>query len=203
MIMQVVIYNLEKLEISRMENMQHIWPCHISTTEINSVSTLRHIIVRECDSLINLFPTNPLPLLNYLEELEVHECGSIQVLFNIDCESLCGMEGYISRLRSIKVDDLVKLKEMWRMKGCLDNYETLIDGFKCVERIEIERCYNFTNIFTPTTTNFDLKALTTYISYNTGKDLEGRNRTNKSTENDQEVCHMILYVFILRNEIVN
>ncbi|XP_076883335.1 uncharacterized protein LOC143532074 isoform X1 [Bidens hawaiensis] len=183
---EVVISNLEKLEISRMENMQQIWPCHISTTEINSVSTLRHIIVRECNSLINLFPANPLPLLNHLEELEVHECGSIQVLFNINCKSLCGMEGYISRLRSIKVDDLGKLKEIWRMKG-LYNYETLIDGFKCVERIEIERCYNFANIFTPTTTNFDLKALTTYISYNTGKDLEGRNRMNKSPDNDQEI----------------
>ncbi|KAI3813249.1 hypothetical protein L1987_17968 [Smallanthus sonchifolius] len=68
-----------------------------------------------------------------------------------------------------------------------NNPEILIDGFKGVERIEIEQCYSFRNIFTPTTTNFDLRALTTYISYSTGKDLEERERTTKSTKSDQEI----------------
>ncbi|KAM0058245.1 putative AAA+ ATPase domain, P-loop containing nucleoside triphosphate hydrolase [Helianthus debilis subsp. tardiflorus] len=182
---EVVIPKLEKLDISRMRNLKQIWPCQNYTTEISSVSMLRQIIVRECDSLVNLFPNNPFPLLNHLEDLEVHGCGSIRVLFNIDFESVFGIEGYVSRLRRIKVDDLGKLKEMWRIKGS-NNSEILVNGFKAIERIEIERCYNFKNIFTPTTTNFDLRALTTYISYNTGKDLEEGDIENKSTNNSHQ-----------------
>ncbi|KAL8200660.1 hypothetical protein R6Q57_011999 [Mikania cordata] len=113
---EVVIPKLEKLDISRMENLNQIWPCQIYTIEKNSVSFLRQITVRECDNLVNLFPNNPLPLLNHLEELEVHECGSVQVLFNIDFKSYCEMEGYVGRLRSIRVVDTWKLKEIWRME---------------------------------------------------------------------------------------
>ncbi|KAL8266285.1 hypothetical protein R6Q59_003629 [Mikania micrantha] len=187
---EVVIPKLEKLDISRMENLKQIWPCQISTIEKNSVSLLRQITVRECDNLVNLFPNNPLPLLNHLEELEVHECGSVQVLFNIDFKSFCEMEGYVSRLRSIRVVDTWKLKEIWRMEG-LNNSKIIIDGFKCVERIEIDRCYNFKNVFTPTTTYFDLRALTTYISYSTGNDLEEGVMTNESTESSDEEVNVI------------
>ncbi|KAI7752899.1 hypothetical protein M8C21_000058, partial [Ambrosia artemisiifolia] len=96
------VSKLEKLDICMMEKLEHIWPCQISTSEKNEVSMLRQITVRECDSLINLFPINPLPLLNHLEEVVLEKCGSIEVLFNIDFESVCGMGKHnSSRLRNI------------------------------------------------------------------------------------------------------
>lgn len=161
---------LEKLKFSMMKNLEQIWSCNR-----NKVSMLRQIMVEKCDKLINLFPNNPLPLLNHLEELEVRECYSIKVLFNIDFSNVCGMEEYSSSLRSVKVANLRSLEELWKITG-VSNSD--ISGYKAVEIIEIIDCCNFKNVFTPTATNFKLGALTTYITRNTGR----------------EVCYVILAV---------
>ncbi|MFS8016268.1 putative leucine-rich repeat domain superfamily [Helianthus anomalus] len=182
-----VTHKLEKLDISNMGNLKQIWPFRKSTCEKDEVSTMRQVTVRKCDSLTNLFPRNPLPLLNQLEEVVVKECGSIEVLFNIDFESVCGMRKHnSSKLRKIEVRELQKLKELWRMKGVNESY-TLVNSFKDVQTIHIEECDNFTDIYTPTTTNFDLGALTHYVSWSNSRDLEERERRNEMTESDQEI----------------
>ncbi|KAJ0693069.1 putative leucine-rich repeat domain superfamily [Helianthus annuus] len=160
---KVVIPKLEKLRINDMPNLKQIWPCEISTDEKNNVSRLRMLRVFRCGSLINLFPNNPLPMLNILEELEVQCCGSIEVIFNIDFESVSEMEGYISRLRSIDVHHSENLKELWRMRG-VNNSNILINGFQAVQSINISGCKRFESIFTPVTSNFDLSALTSYTA---------------------------------------
>ncbi|KAI7752906.1 hypothetical protein M8C21_000065, partial [Ambrosia artemisiifolia] len=176
---------LENLDICLMENLKQIWPCQISTSEKNEVSMLRQITVGECDSLINLFPINPLPLLNHLEEVVVKKCGSIEVLFNIDFESVCEMGKHSSsRLRRIEVERLGKLKELWRMKS-VNESDILVNNFKEVQTIHIEWCDNFTDIFTPTTTKFDLRALTDYVSKDNSDDLEEREKGNKMIESNQ------------------
>ncbi|MFS8016348.1 hypothetical protein Hanom_Chr15g01367531 [Helianthus anomalus] len=178
---------LEKLDISNMENLKQIWPFQKPTCEKVEVSKLRQITVRECESLTNLFPRNPLPLLNQLEEVVVKKCFSIEVLFNIDFQSVCGMGKYgSSRLRKIEVKKLRKLKELWRFEGVNESH-TLINSFKDVQTIDIEDCANFTDIFTPTTTNFDLGALTDYVSWTNSGDLEEREKRNEMTESDQEI----------------
>ncbi|KAI7737647.1 hypothetical protein M8C21_001780, partial [Ambrosia artemisiifolia] len=181
------VLKLEKLNICMMENLKQIWPCQISTSEKNEVSMLRQIKVRECDSLINLFPINPLPLLNHLEEVVLEKCGSIEVLFNIDFEGVCGKGNRSSsRLRKIEVKELRKLKELWRMKG-VNVSHTPVNSFKDVQIIHIIWCRNFIDIFTPTTTNFDLGALTDYLSWGNGGDLEERERKKKMIESDQKI----------------
>ncbi|KAI7752905.1 hypothetical protein M8C21_000064, partial [Ambrosia artemisiifolia] len=133
-----VIPKLEKLDIYMMENLEQIWPCQISMSGKNEVSMLRQITVRKCDSLINLFPINPLPLLNNLEEVVVKKCGSIEVLFNINFESVCEMgEHSSSKLRKIEVEYLRELKQLWRMKG-VNESDTLVNSFKDVQTIRIE-----------------------------------------------------------------
>ncbi|XP_076934694.1 uncharacterized protein LOC143601077 [Bidens hawaiensis] len=161
-----------------MKNLEHIWPCRISNSEKNDVCMLRQIIVTECSNLVNIFPCNPLPLLNHLEEVVVKKCGSIEVLFNIDIEVYGIAECHSSRLRRIEAYELEKLKDLWRMIG-VNNSRILINCFKGVEIIEIKFCKRFTNIFTPTTTSFDLGALTTFISHENGRDLGERDRENK------------------------
>ncbi|KAI7752912.1 hypothetical protein M8C21_000071, partial [Ambrosia artemisiifolia] len=188
-----VLPKLEKLDICMMENLKQIWPCQISTRRgKNEVSMLRQITVRECDSLINLFPINPLPLLNHLEELVLENCGSIEVLFNIDFEIVREMgEHSSSKLRKIEVARLRELKELWRMK-VVNESDTLVNGFKDVQTIHIKLCRNFVDIFTPTTTNFDLGALTDYhvLSLALGNlvgNLEERERKRKKIESDQKI----------------
>ncbi|KAI7752908.1 hypothetical protein M8C21_000067, partial [Ambrosia artemisiifolia] len=118
-----VVPKLEKLDIRMMGNLKQIWPCQISVSEKNEVSMLRHISVKKCDSLINLLPINPLPLLNHLEEVVLKKCGSIEVLFNINFECVSEMGTHSSsRLRKIEVKNLRKLKELWRMKGVNESH---------------------------------------------------------------------------------
>ncbi|GKA32569.1 NB-ARC domains-containing protein, partial [Tanacetum coccineum] len=122
-------------------------------------SSLRSIKVHTCKSLVNLFPSNPMPLFNHLEELTVKNCASIEVLFDIDMR--CAGEtdkvsSSSSRLRSIHLYSLRKLREVWRIK---DGGNNLIHGFEAVEIIYIKDCERFENIITPATTNFDMRAL--------------------------------------------
>ncbi|CAH1435987.1 unnamed protein product [Lactuca virosa] len=186
----VVIPKLEKLHIRHMENLKEIWPCELSTNENFNVSLLRAIEVTDCDNLVNLFPCNPLPLLDNLEELQVRRCGSIEVLFNINLDSAGGIgEGSSkSSLRSIEVNQLGKLRELWRIKGA-NSSGLLIGGFQAVEYIEITKCKSFRNVFTPTTTNFDLQALKEIWINNNGENR----RNNDLMESSQQEQEILLY----------
>ncbi|GKA77923.1 NB-ARC domains-containing protein, partial [Tanacetum coccineum] len=143
--------------------------------EIKQISSsLRSIKVDGCKSLVKLFSCNPFPFLNSLQELTVSSCGSIQVLFDTDLgRAGKSVEQFLnvlfdidmgcvgetdkvssSRLRSILLVGLGKLREVWRIK---DGGNNLIHGFEAVENIK--DCERFENIITPATTNFDMRAL--------------------------------------------
>ncbi|XP_071697243.1 uncharacterized protein [Rutidosis leptorrhynchoides] len=165
---EVLIPKLERLEISAMEKLSEIW-CDTSSSscsleEDHNISTLREIKVIDCDSMVNLFPWNPMRLLPHLETLEVRECCSIEVLFNIDLQQGC--VGKIenasgsSSLRSIQVSNLENLREVWSLKGD-DNISGIITirDFQSIESLKISYCEKFRSIFTPTTIYFDMGAL--------------------------------------------
>ncbi|CAH1421355.1 unnamed protein product [Lactuca virosa] len=99
-------------------------------------------------------------LLHHLEEIEVKKCGSIESLFNIDldCVDAIGEKHNMRSLRNIKVKNSWKLREVWSIKG-ENNSCPLVCGFEAVESISIESCKSFRNVFTPTTTNFNMGAL--------------------------------------------
>ncbi|CAH1437305.1 unnamed protein product [Lactuca virosa] len=155
---QVLIPKLEILKVQRMNKLKEIWPYQFSSSDEVNACLLRQIEVRECDNLVNLFPTNPMSLLGHLEELHVSLCGGIEVLFNINMSCIGEIEEFSSKLRHIKVYRLDKLRELWRMKGAISS-DILIRSFQAVERIDIETCVSFVNVFTPTLTNSDVSTL--------------------------------------------
>ena len=111
------------------------------------------------ERLKEIWPSNPISLLHHLEELIVNNCGAIEVLFNIDLESVGNIEESICCLKSIQVSELENLREVWRIKG-VNNEGLTFNCFQAIENIEISDCKRFRNVFTPTTTNFDMRALT-------------------------------------------
>ncbi|KAI3724644.1 hypothetical protein L2E82_36427 [Cichorium intybus] len=192
---EVVIPKLERLHIDQMDNLKEIWPCEFSMTE---EVKLREIEVRNCDNLVNMFPCNPMYLLHHLEELIVKECGSIEVLFNIDLDSICeiGEPRSSSSLRIIKLQELGKLREVWRIKGAGDS-RLLIQGFQAVESLWIRGCKRFRNVFTPITTNFDLGALMDILISDCGENqrnnelAEGRQKQEQiNIQSKEEMSHV-------------
>ncbi|KAL8245985.1 hypothetical protein R6Q59_007201 [Mikania micrantha] len=152
---EVAIPNLSKLIINGLKNLKQIWACDFTVGEEDNVSLLKVIEVNDCNSLVNLFPSNPMRLLTHLEELKVKRCCSIEVIFNIDFGKI---KQHISNLRSIEVDKLEGLREVWRIneENCSSH---LFRGFQAVETINIDSCKKFKNVFTPITANFDMSAL--------------------------------------------
>ncbi|KAD7477457.1 hypothetical protein E3N88_00593 [Mikania micrantha] len=154
-LVQVVILNLSKLIVNGLKKLKQIWACDFTSGDEDNVSKLKVIKVNDCNSLVNLFPCNPMQLVTHLEEVEVSKCCSIEVIFNID---LGKIKQHISNLKSIRVSKLEELREVWRINE--ENYSGhLICGFQAVETIHIESCKKFKNVFTPITTNFDMRAL--------------------------------------------
>ncbi|GKD44543.1 NB-ARC domains-containing protein, partial [Tanacetum coccineum] len=154
--------NLQELTVSSCGSIQVLFNTDLGragkSEEQVCSSSLRSIKVYKCKSLVNLFPVNPMPLFNHLEELEVENCASIEVIFDIDmgCAGETDKVSSSSRLRSIHLYSLRKLREVWRIK---DGGNNLIHGFEAVEIIYIKDCERFENIITPATTNFDMRAL--------------------------------------------
>ncbi|KAI7739978.1 hypothetical protein M8C21_000042, partial [Ambrosia artemisiifolia] len=154
---KVMIPKLEKLRIIGMENLKDIWECEITASEgeVNNTFMLREIELNDCNSVVNLFPNNPTRLATHLEKLKVRNCGSIEVLFNIELERIQQLSS--CSLRNIEVSECESLREVWRIKGAEDNY--VIDGFQSVETVYIFGCEKFRNIVTPTTAKFDMRVL--------------------------------------------
>ncbi|KAL7611906.1 hypothetical protein Lser_V15G04803 [Lactuca serriola] len=155
---EMLIPKLEILRIRRMDKLKEIWPYQFSSSDEVNACMLTKIEVMECDNLVNLFPTNPMSLLGRLEELHVSECGSIEVLFNIDMSCVGEIEELSSNLRFIYVNGLGKLRELWRMKG-ESSFDILIRSFQAVEMIEIRSCERFVNVFMPTVSNSNVRTL--------------------------------------------
>ncbi|CAI9270286.1 unnamed protein product [Lactuca saligna] len=159
------LHHLEELQVDECGSIEELFNIHldcVAADEKGSIS-LKKIKVFRCDKLVNLLLCNPMPLLHHLEELEVEKCGSIETLLNIDidCVGETG-EGRSSSLRRIQVEKLGKLQEVWRIKDANHSHFP-IRGFQAVESISISSCERFRNVYSPTSTNFDLGALT-YMS---------------------------------------
>ncbi|KAD7476962.1 hypothetical protein E3N88_00098 [Mikania micrantha] len=173
---QVKFPKLEKLKIGFMEKLKQIWGCEFGSSEkeeVNNFSMLREIEVYECDSLVNLFPSNPMRLLTHLERLVVKSCGSIKELFNIDQE--CNgheVENNFSMLRKIEVwkcDSLVNLfpsnpmrllthLERLHVRSCSSIKELFNIDLECIghevennfsmlREIEVDGCDSLVNLF--------------------------------------------------------
>ncbi|KAK9062831.1 hypothetical protein SSX86_020021 [Deinandra increscens subsp. villosa] len=182
----VLVPKLSKLTVNGLAKLKQIWDCDTTSSgEEDVVSMLRKIEVNNCESVVNIFPRNPMRLLRNLEKVSVRRCCSIQILFNIDMNKEQLSSSNTSSLRRIKVEGLEELREVWKIND-ENNSGHLIRGFQAVETIRILECKKLRNVFTPTTANLDLGALVEM-------DIRDSGENNVELVNDsqeEELCNI-------------
>ena len=78
--LQVAFPSLETLTIMHMENLKIIWHNQLAK---DSFFKLHSLFVEYCENLVNIFESNMLIRFQSLEKLYVHDCGSLQEIFEL------------------------------------------------------------------------------------------------------------------------
>ncbi|XP_028119599.1 uncharacterized protein LOC114317105 [Camellia sinensis] len=128
---------IEELTICRMENLMEIWPGELQ-------AKLREMRVKCCHGLSNiLFPSNSIKGMQNLEVLEVEDCRSIGVAF--DLEGLVWEDGISDMvppsLKYVELSHLRKLTHVWK-----DNSPG-IQGFQNLRSLIVNDCDGLRNLF--------------------------------------------------------
>ncbi|CAL5423030.1 unnamed protein product [Camellia sinensis] len=136
---------IEELTICRMENLMEIWPGELE-------AKLRNMTVKLCHGLSNiLFPSNSIKGMQNLEVLEVEDCRSIGVAF--DLEGLVWEDGIsdgalpslkkveaLPSLKKVELSHLRKLTHVWK-----DNLPG-IQGFQNLRSLTVNDCDSLRNL---------------------------------------------------------
>ncbi|CAL5401442.1 unnamed protein product [Camellia sinensis] len=134
---EVKLTSLEKLSVTAMDNLIEIWPDELQ-------AKLREIRVQLCHGFLNiLFPSNLIKGMQSLELLEVKQCRSVKVLF--DLEGLITREGHpdtlLHSLTNMNLRHLPKLTHVWK-----DNLPG-IRGLQNLTSLLIKGCGSLRYIF--------------------------------------------------------
>ncbi|XP_012568214.1 uncharacterized protein [Cicer arietinum] len=104
-------------------------------------SNLKYLVVEKCDFLSDvLFSSNVLQVLHGLEDLEVRNCDSLEVVFDVKGMK-SSKEILNSQLKRLTLSNLPKLKQIWNN----DPYEIMSFGNLCTVNISI--CQSLLYVF--------------------------------------------------------
>ncbi|KAL7169325.1 hypothetical protein ACSBR2_034385 [Camellia fascicularis] len=133
---KVKLTAIEELRIYDMENLMEIWPGQLQ-------GKLRTITVDKCHGLSNiLFLSNSIKGMQNLELLEVRDCRSIGVAFDLEglvWEGILDMP--LPSLKKVKLSCLPKLTHVWK-----DN-SAGIQGFQNLISLIVNDCDSLRNLF--------------------------------------------------------
>ncbi|XP_027334921.1 probable disease resistance protein At4g27220 [Abrus precatorius] len=104
--------NLETFVISHMDNLKSIWPSHLPE---NSFGKLKKMEIASCNSILNVFPCHVLDKLQSLESLNLWDCIALEAVYEIDDMNTSDQSqgGIDIPLRTLSLDNLPKLKQLW------------------------------------------------------------------------------------------
>ncbi|KAF8015171.1 hypothetical protein BT93_H0851 [Corymbia citriodora subsp. variegata] len=98
-------FPLKKLELSELPELKCVWDKELYRQV--KFQSLCYVSVWKCKSLASLFPASVAKDLIQLEELEIHQCGIVELIAKE--EGLVPRFDF-SRLTSLKLNDLIELK---------------------------------------------------------------------------------------------
>ncbi|KAF7840438.1 putative disease resistance protein [Senna tora] len=132
---------LETLDLEEINSwITSIWDDHLPH---NSFGNLKTLIARNCGFLVKLVPLHVLISLNNLEELEVTNCGSLEMVFDFDdLNNYKKTKGsWIVPLKKIKLRNLSKLMHVW------SNDPQEIFSFQGLRQVTTDNCKRLASMF--------------------------------------------------------
>ena len=97
-----------------MENLKIIW--HNQLAE-DSFLKFQFLLVKNCENLMNIFESNMLKRFQSLERLDVYDCGSLQVVFEIQRHDVIDIHAVtVIPLKKLNLRHLPKMKQIWNFQ---------------------------------------------------------------------------------------
>ncbi|XP_048135752.1 uncharacterized protein LOC115732831 [Rhodamnia argentea] len=116
---------------------------HNEHNPVNSSWRLKTLVVDKCPSFINAMPSKLMLVLEKMTSLQVHDCKSLEEIFDLG-----GLEGVEStrvlpRLQYLKLVNLPKLRQLWNkdLQGMM--------RFNSLSSLTLYKCSNLRHAFTP------------------------------------------------------
>ncbi|RHN78626.1 putative P-loop containing nucleoside triphosphate hydrolase, leucine-rich repeat domain, L [Medicago truncatula] len=137
---KVAFREFKYLALSDHSELEDIW---YGRLDHNVFCNLKHLVVERCDFLSQvLFPSNVVQVLHGLEELEVRNCDSLEVVFDVrDLKTKEILIKQRTRLKSLTLSGLPNLKHIWNE----DPYE--IVNFENLCKVKVSMCQSLSYIF--------------------------------------------------------
>ncbi|XP_028790402.1 uncharacterized protein LOC114746341 [Neltuma alba] len=137
---KVAFSRFSLLEFSVYPELKELW---YGQDGPNIFRNLKHLVVRKCTFLSNvIFSSNLLRLIYALEELEVSECDSLEVVFDVNALDENAKESKeVSRLKKLTLSALPNLKCIWnREAGEIISFENL-------QMVKVDKCQHLKCLF--------------------------------------------------------
>ena len=99
------------MKLSEFPQLKEVWHGQLP---VNFFYNLNRLVVNEYAYSTLSIPSNLLPFLNNLEELEVRNCDSVEQVFGLmERQNAIGVSGYLSKLSELHLVDLPRLRLLW------------------------------------------------------------------------------------------
>lgn len=127
-------------KLSEFPELERRWPDRLP---VNFFYNSRSLVVDKHTSCRNAIPSDLLPFLNNLEELEIRKCVSVEEAFDVSKLNADNEVGHLAKLNKFHLIDLPKLSHVWISNGWG------VFDFRNLKQLTIRNCSSLRHVFTP------------------------------------------------------
>jgi len=129
----------EEMSLSEHQKLQEAWQCRVGMQKQNSwFYSLKILKLENCEIQPCAIPSNILPYLRTLKELQVRGCNNVEVIFEMNGEEGIGSTFHLQKLA---LEKLPKLKDVWERNG------KGTESFQNLKLVDVSECDNLEIVF--------------------------------------------------------